>query len=96
MTFDKNESFVMGLKLSKSSLSIDVFSILGYKRTSLSASEKMPSCSEELTSIVITGSSSFRQDFKVVVGIGSESDLSITMRTISTVTSFNSEKKTGA
>jgi hypothetical protein len=88
----------MGLKLFKFSLSIDVFLIPGYRRPSLSASGKTPSCSEELTSVVITGSSSFRQDFKVLVEIGSEGhylegDLSITVRTVSTVTSLNSEKK---
>ena len=61
MTFDKNARFVMGLKLFKSSLSIDVFLILGCRRPSLSASGKTPSCSEELTSVVITGSKQFIQ-----------------------------------
>ena len=98
MTLDKNARFVMGLKLFKSSLSIDVFLIFGCRRPSLSASGKTPSCSEELTSVVITGSSSLRQDFRVLVGIGweghdLEGDLSITVRTVSIVISLNSEKK---
>ena len=81
-------------------MSIDVFLIFECRRPSLSASGKTPSCSEEL-SVVITGSSSLRQDFRVLVGIGSEGhdlegELSITVRTVSIVTSLNSEKKTGA
>ena len=98
MTFDKNARFVMGLKLFKSSLSTDVFLILGCRRPSLNASGETPSCSEELTSVVTTGSSSFRQDFRVLVGIGLEGhdlegDLPMTVRTVSTLTSLNSEKK---
>ena len=72
--FVTNAILVIGLKFSSSSLSRVVSLIFRQTAPSLKALGKIPLSNDELTRVIITGTSFFVHAFRVRVGMGSRGD----------------------